>query len=228
MRFQRLSRPTLTIAMTITGVRALLWATAAPLQAVRGGTATFDEAIAATAGIGAWLLLLWICAILTVTALTAVPGACGRGASVLGSRIGSHTSRRLARLALGLAVAAGPAVFVGGAAAAQSTSVAADCAESDVQRPDLPLIERPTRPDQPTMPVAAQTPLPTSSDEDGAQFVVSAGDTLWSIAADHLAPGASTAAVATEWPRWYEANRDAIGADPDLITPGLVLDAPTE
>ncbi|WP_372594892.1 LysM peptidoglycan-binding domain-containing protein, partial [Actinotalea sp.] len=56
---------------------------------------------------------------------------------------------------------------------------------------------------------------------------VEPGDSLWSIAAEHLGT-ADPGWVAREWPRWYEANRATIGADPDLIRPGQVLHAPAE
>ncbi|WP_422933689.1 LysM peptidoglycan-binding domain-containing protein [Sinomonas sp. P47F7] len=52
------------------------------------------------------------------------------------------------------------------------------------------------------------------------------GDTLWSIAARHLGPNASVSDVANAWPRWFESNRAAIGDDPDLIRPGLLLVPP--
>jgi nucleoid-associated protein YgaU len=58
------------------------------------------------------------------------------------------------------------------------------------------------------------------------QVVVRPGDSLWSIAADHLAPTASDAEVATAWHALYTLNRDAIGPDPDRIEPGLRLDLP--
>lgn len=57
--------------------------------------------------------------------------------------------------------------------------------------------------------------------------VVQAGDTLWGIAARHLGGGATTTDIAEEWPRWYAANRDLIGPDPDLILPGQELVVPT-
>lgn len=57
--------------------------------------------------------------------------------------------------------------------------------------------------------------------------VVHRGDTLWGIAARHLGPDAAPADIAEEWPRWYVANRNAIGPDPDLIRPGTVLTAPS-
>ena len=51
-------------------------------------------------------------------------------------------------------------------------------------------------------------------------MVVTAGDSLWSIAARHLPPGATDAQVAAAWPGWYQTNSAVIGADPDLIRPG--------
>lgn len=52
------------------------------------------------------------------------------------------------------------------------------------------------------------------------------GDSLWSIAARHLGPGAGNAQVDAAWRAWYAANRAVIGADPDLILPGQVLQFP--
>ncbi len=63
----------------------------------------------------------------------------------------------------------------------------------------------------------------TSVRED---VVVRRGDTLWDIAARHLGPGASPAAVSAEWPRWYAANRHVIGPDADLLHPGQRLRPP--
>ena len=56
--------------------------------------------------------------------------------------------------------------------------------------------------------------------------LVAAGDTLWAITARHLPADATDAQIAAAWPRWYEANRSAIGADPDVIRPGQVLTVP--
>ena len=56
--------------------------------------------------------------------------------------------------------------------------------------------------------------------------MVSRGDSLWRIAARHLGPGATDAEVAAEWPRWWHANRKAVGPDPDLLLPGTRLRPP--
>jgi hypothetical protein len=64
-----------------------------------------------------------------------------------------------------------------------------------------------------------RTPRRTSA----GSVVVRAGDTLWGIAARHLPAAASNARIAAEWPRWYRANADVVGTDPDLIRPGQRL-----
>jgi LysM domain len=53
------------------------------------------------------------------------------------------------------------------------------------------------------------------------------GDTLWEIAAAHLAPAdRSLPRVNRYWQRIYRANRSVIVVDPDLIRPGTHLDVP--
>lgn len=50
-------------------------------------------------------------------------------------------------------------------------------------------------------------------------YVVQAGDCLWSIAADQLGDGA-------RWTELYDANKAAIGGDPNLILIGMELHIP--
>jgi resuscitation-promoting factor RpfA len=75
-------------------------------------------------------------------------------------------------------------------------------------------------------PRSRQSQLPgahPASSEDHPKpraITVTAGDTLWDIAGVKLGPDASTADIAAEWPRWFVANRQVIGDDPDLIHPG--------
>ena len=59
-----------------------------------------------------------------------------------------------------------------------------------------------------------------------ADIVVQRGDTLWSIAARHLGPAATTPEISAAWHRWFAANRQVIGDDPNAITPGQVLSPP--
>ncbi len=55
------------------------------------------------------------------------------------------------------------------------------------------------------------------------EHVVVPGDCLWDIAAARLGPGATAAAVDRAWRLLYDANRDVIGDDPNLIVPGQRL-----
>ncbi|WP_076258299.1 LysM peptidoglycan-binding domain-containing protein [Intrasporangium flavum] len=69
-------------------------------------------------------------------------------------------------------------------------------------------------------------PSPRPSSVSHGLVTVRRGDSLWSIARAHLGPGASDADVARAWPRWYSANREVIGGDPDLLVPGQQLVPP--
>ncbi len=55
---------------------------------------------------------------------------------------------------------------------------------------------------------------------------VEPGDTLWGLAEVSLPAGATTDEVDRRWRAIYRANRDTIGADPDLIRPGQRLVLP--
>jgi len=61
-------------------------------------------------------------------------------------------------------------------------------------------------------------------------LVVAPGDSLWAIARSTLPPRVSDAEVERLWQDIYRANRDVVGADPDLIRPGqrLVMPHPNE
>ena len=88
---------------------------------------------------------------------------------------------------------------------------------------------------RPAAPRVTRTPVPidrlAAPARPGAMpeehYVVRRGDTLWDIAARHLGPAATAAQIAGEWPRWYAANRQVIGADPDRIRPGQRLAPPS-
>ncbi len=58
------------------------------------------------------------------------------------------------------------------------------------------------------------------------------GDSLWAIAEARLEEQAggevSDAEVAQAWPSWWQANREAVGDDPDLLHPGTPLVPPTD
>ncbi|RIK17118.1 MAG: hypothetical protein DCC50_02700 [Acidobacteria bacterium] len=74
--------------------------------------------------------------------------------------------------------------------------------------------------------LVSTTPSASRPSDDRAVVVVHAGDTLWDIAARALGEHATDQDVAEAWPRWYAANRETIGEDPDLLLPGQRLVAP--
>lgn len=76
----------------------------------------------------------------------------------------------------------------------------------------------------PSAEVGLVTTVPRETLPD--RVVVHRGDTLWDLCARHLGPQATNADIAQEWPRWYAANEDLIGPDPDLILPGQELVVP--
>jgi len=86
----------------------------------------------------------------------------------------------------------------------------------------------PTRPAVRTHPdVRVLSPSPRSGRAaPPTEVVVRRGDSLWSIAARHLGRDASEAEVARAWPAWFDANREVVGDDPDLLLPGQVLHPP--
>src|SRR5690606_12139870 len=79
------------------------------------------------------------------------------------------------------------------------------------------------RPLAPPVRQEAPVDLVSRGADPDAEIVVRRGDTLWDIAARHLGPTATAEEVAREWPRWYDANRQVVGPDPDLILPGQRL-----
>ncbi|MFD6092557.1 LysM peptidoglycan-binding domain-containing protein [Oerskovia sp. NPDC060338] len=94
------------------------------------------------------------------------------------------------------------------------------------QPPHTPLGTLLGSPAQTAAPSPTTTSDPTAPAPTVVEIVVLRGDTLWSIAGRSLGPNASDASVATECRRWFDANRDVIGDDPDLIKPGQILSAP--
>ena len=91
-----------------------------------------------------------------------------------------------------------------------------------------------TEPAQPAPDVEEPAPAPSETAEDRAagpsgsstEHVVGPGDSLWSITATALGPGATDEQIVRAWPLVYETNAERIGADPSLIHPGDALELP--
>ena len=165
------------------------------------------------------------------------------------------TAALLAAAALGTGATtahAGP-VIADGAQVRTHEPSATDGSSSDSTVRSTTPTRTPTLPEGSAVPVPGWTPTPepasssrpaqgtaapsatlvtTGGDGTGrtaveGRVVVHRGDSLWSIAAQHLGEQATDADVADAWPRWYAANRELIGEDPDHLLPGQVLVVPT-
>lgn len=79
---------------------------------------------------------------------------------------------------------------------------------------------------QPTANAPAQPGESESAEAPTTTHRVAVGESLWSITAGLLGPDATTADIATAWPRLYQANLEVIGTDPGLIHPGTLLTVP--
>jgi nucleoid-associated protein YgaU len=81
-------------------------------------------------------------------------------------------------------------------------------------------------------PVPASRPASTENTPPAAlrsatdRYVVEPGDCLWRIAARQLGHRATNQAIDSAWRAIYATNRAAVGDDPNLIHPGLVLTLP--
>ena len=58
------------------------------------------------------------------------------------------------------------------------------------------------------------------------EVVVAQGENLWSISATHLGAQATAEEISVYWPQIYQANRQAIGPDPNHLEVGTVLVLP--
>jgi LysM domain len=211
------------------------------------GPAGPADGILLIAGLGGALLSLWLGLGLTLSALSALPGALGQVSRSLAQQIAPAAVRKLVAFVLGTTLTAAlvpgtatarddhqsarPAVV---AAAGHTMSSLADAAPDAsfrlVRDPihHLDVLDAAPRPtwsqDGPGQVAKPRQPPGTGPAAD--RVVVRRGDTLWSIAARHLGPAATLADIDAEWPRWLSANRDVIGEDANLILPGQQLRPP--
>lgn len=178
---------------------------AADAGAPAGGGVT-DALVAGCATVLA-VALGWLWLVTSVTVAQVVAGASPGDA-------GAGATRRLVLLACGAAVVAGTAV-----------PAHADGGRGDAEHlVGLSLPERAVAP-------ASRSPEPRARAATGARrdsgagerYVVRPGDSLWSIAQAHPTDGDD---VELRWRAIWAANRDVVGADPDLIHPGQALRLP--
>ncbi len=197
-----------------------------------------DDAIA----LGASALGTAVAAYLTLTALAiALSGAASRGRRALPRGLAPVAWRRLVALAWGVGLTSGlaaPALAMEtGAPTAGWGAGAHAAAEQPVDvappAPDagwgsaagtMTVTPQPEAPQPPVDPV----PRPPTQEPPADSYVVQQGDSLWRIAQHMIGNDATDPEITAAWHTIYDANREAIGADPGLIHPGLALVIPAE
>jgi len=208
------------------------------------GPADPADGILLVAALSGVLLSAWLGLGATLSALSTLPGVVGHACRRLAGRIAPAAVRKIVAFVLGTTLTAalvpgsaaagtghdapGPAVVAAARPAIGAVRDGADAAPdasfrfvsepvhgTDYGEAAPPPSWSPDRPAPPEL---------RASHADG--IVVHRGDTLWSIAARHLDPTATAADIDAECHRWFAANRDVIGEDPDLILPGQLLSPP--
>src|SRR5581483_10405736 len=192
------------------GAAALTWR----LRPTTGlGAGSPDDAIVAGCAWLAWLLAGYLAIAVAASAAAHLAGSAGIAAGWL-SRVAPRSIRRLVDAAITLSAAA---AVLGSSAAAQ----AAPARDSHVAVDQSARSAAGSALDWPGLaaPVHHHSPATrhSTSPHAGEGVVVQPGDTLWSIAARHLGPHASGAAITAAWHDWYTANRAVIGPNPGLI-----------
>lgn len=218
----------------LVGLVALIAAVACaldPAQAVR--VLLEPEAEPLTGPLLAALSLLvhavaaWLLVVAGLTLAARAPAGAGRVCRALLHRCAPAGVRRAVALALGTGLALGLPGPVSAAepastsARTHATATAAAPPDAGATAPaplDWPGLSPKGRGDAKAPSRAARVREPV--------VVVQPGDTLWDLAARSIPAPVTNAARAAEWPRWWSANRDVVGDDPDLLLPGQRLVAP--
>ncbi len=221
-----------------------LWGVAADIgrRATQGVPLQPAEALTGVVAGAALAVLLVLALGVLLELLSRVPGAVGGAATRVGAVVTPRVVRRVVGVALGAVVAAGATAGVAAATpAAVALAPAPPPDPSFAPLPDpgwAPPGASPTARDtgwvpsapvvrtQPDVRVLSPAPRVGTTGDAPLEVVVRRGDSLWSIAARHLGPDASDAEIARAWPAWFEANRDVVGDDPDLLRPGQLLRVP--
>jgi len=205
---------TVLVWLTVTAAAGALGAALVPSVAALPGTPAGDFAD----------VLTWLCAVAALVAAGALwviaTDVAWRVLRCGGAPPGPAGAVRRAVL-----VACGVGVLVAAAPAGASAPGAPDAPGAPgthATGPSSHVLQGLPLPDRAT--AAAQRPARAASDP--ATVRVRRGDSLWSIAAARLGPGADGPDVAAYWRRIHALNAGVIGADPDHIEPGQSLRLP--
>ena len=113
------------------------------------------------------------------------------------------------------------------AAADTSSESPSDPPALSAEIPDIPLAPQPT---EAAGSLQDRSPFfsPPRAEAGTYSYTVQAGDTLWSIAADQLGEGTDASTIYDYTLDIYEANKDALGQNAELLYEGQVLQIPEQ
>jgi resuscitation-promoting factor RpfA len=201
-----------------------------------------DRMILVLAAAAVWLAAVWLGIGLLAAVCRALPGAAGRAADVLAHRTLPAALYRLCASTASVSVLLAPSTAGIAAVAAERPPGVTEVASAlDPPPPAWPTggpVPPPAWPQGTNAPATPPaTPLPQvrtvpsaaqASEGPPAHIAVTVrpDDSLWLIAARRLGAGATPSQIDVTWREWYAANRELIGADPNVIHPGQVLVAP--
>jgi hypothetical protein len=197
-------------------------------------TAGAETVLLAGVAVLAWAVWLWGALGLTLTALSALPGAAGTLARTLTRWVLPGGARRAAALALGVGLVTGGPLLAGctPASGALPRAVAVASADGPVPSAQEPVADWPATPapePRPGRPTSA-TVVPDWPAPVAGEHVVLRDECLWDVAAGDLARRTGSTPtdgeVAAAVDAWWHANAAVIGPDPDLLLPGQVLRPP--
>lgn len=232
--------PTAALRHLISGTT---WSGSRPAVMDAGGV---DGVAATFAAAGLWLVAAWVALGLVAVIGARLPGLAGRICGAASKALLPRIVRTALAGSAGLGVlcAAGTAGAVPSPGAQSSAQASATVAalrhpahlrtadtgpgNQPVPAPAWPF----TAPASSTSPVLTPTWPATGVadtrhvDDPAGTTTVRPGDSLWLIAERRLGAHGDTAHIAAAWPRWYAANRDVIGDDPNYIVAGQVLHPP--
>lgn len=169
-----------------------------------------DHYICVLAGAAAWLTGWWLAIGLVTTLLGALPGRSGSMARAIATTVMPRAVRTVLVAVTTTSVSLSAATGTATASGRTGTPT----------RPAQLVATSPAWPSRPSTPADARI---TGSAAAREHTVVQPGDSLWLIASRHLHPGASETEIAATWPRWFAANREVVGNDPNLLHPGTQL-----
>lgn len=223
-------------------------------SAARQQALLFDDLLGLLAlAAGLTVIAWWLLSLATAFASALLERTGHNAAARVTGRFTPVFMRRLAMAAVGVQLLGAPLAHADALpAAAQSpsngSSLSAAWAPLADLRPDLPgghsadsgvtagsvaegsELQPQWKPRVPVVEPGLITALPARATAEPViarrELAVRAGESLWTIAARELGPGASEVEIAARWPLWYQANRNVIGADPNVLLPGQLLSPP--